>query len=93
MSGYHVGPTLNPGESPWPLGWEQDPTIDDGHRHAWETVLLPQWKGRAMQECVRCSTCHAPRCGHTTDEDPCMKRRHHDGWHLFSSGRTEMVGA
>lgn len=92
-AGYKVGPTLPPTEPPWPVTWEQDPRIDDGHAHDWETVLLlpgPQ-RGRG-DEVVRCARCHAPRCGHVHDPDPCMERRHHTGLHLYLSGSYEPVG-
>lgn len=53
--GYWPGPTLAPGEQPWPIGWEwewgwnpDEPDkrrravrIDDGHGHQWELVTLP----------------------------------------------------
>jgi hypothetical protein len=87
--GYRVGPTLAAGEPAWPSGWEQDPRIDDGHTHEWETVLL---HGHRVEEVVRCSICLAPRCGHVHDADPCMGRRHHRACHHYLSGRREHVG-
>jgi hypothetical protein len=90
MSGYEVGPTLAPGEAPW-CSWESDPRIDDGHQHRWECVLLAPSLGHRLEEVVRCKVCHAPRCGHSMDEDPCMLRRHHLRWHLYLSGRTEAM--
>lgn len=94
MSGYGVGPTLDPDERPWPIGWEQDPRIDDGHAHNWECVLLAAdgYRRSRIEEVVRCSTCHAPRCGHVHDQDPCMERRHHDGLHIYLSGAYEPLG-
>lgn len=81
--GYSVGPTLAAGEAPWPLGWESDPAVVECG-HEWETVLLAaDGLHRAlMEEVVRCSECHAPRCGHSTDDDPCDLERHHDGPHF-----------
>lgn len=94
MPGYQVGPTLAPDEPPWPTGWEQDPRIDDGHAHDWETCLLAAdgRKRTRVEEVVRCSVCHAPRCGHSIDPDPCMERRHHRGLHVYLSGRYEPIG-
>jgi hypothetical protein len=40
VSGYTIGPSLAPDQPPWPLQWESDPRIDDGHAHDWECVLL-----------------------------------------------------
>lgn len=87
MPGYQVGPVLAPGELPWPIRWEDDPRIDDGHDHVWETVLLgaPTGRGRRrrqrVEEVVRCQVCTAPRCGSSTDPNPCLERRHHRGDH------------
>jgi len=91
MAGYKVGPTLTPDEQPWPTLWEQDPRIDDGHPHEWESVLLGA-DHRRVEEVVRCATCNAPRCGSSTDPDPCMERRHHRGLHFYLSGGYEPVG-
>lgn len=91
MPGYSIGPTIPATEDPWPIGWEQDPRIDDGHAHEWESCLLAadgQHRTR-IEEVVRCATCHAPRCGSSTDPDPCMKRRHHRDCHRMLSGRRE----
>lgn len=94
MSGYAEGPTLQHNEPPWPLGWEQDPRIDDGHGHQWERCLLladgPQ--RHHSEHVVRCSVCHAPRCGHSEDSDPCMERRHHRGLHIRLSGAFAPLG-
>ena len=95
-TGYRVGPVLSPlvvevGKpllaSPFARRWEQDPRVDDGHPHRWETVLLGP--PRRVQEVVRCEICQAPRCGSSTDRDPCMLRRHHRREHvlLFGTGR------
>lgn len=91
MSGYRVGPTLAPGERPWPLQWEQDPAADSC-LHEWETVLLPPAHGLRFEEAVRCTHCHTPRCGHSGDDDPCMRRRHHRGDHVTLSGTVWPVG-
>jgi hypothetical protein len=91
QGGYEVGPTLAPGEAPFPLGWEQDPHLDD-HDHRWECVLIPPANGRRLEEVVRCSVCLCPRCGHVHDIDPCMERRHHRRCHRLLSGRREHMG-
>lgn len=94
MPGYTVGPTLPATEEPWPVQWEQDPRIDDGHPHQWECVLLAAdgVHRTRIEEVVRCSVCLAPRCGHSIDPDPCMERRHHSGLHVYLSGAFEPVG-
>ncbi len=94
MSGCNEGPTLHHDEPPWPILWEQDPRIDDGHAHQWERCLLlsdgpKRWR---TEEVVRCAVCHAPRCGHSDDADPCMERRHHTSLHIYLSGRFEPLG-
>jgi len=91
QGGYAVGPTLKPGESAWPCQWEQDPRIDDGHLHAWESVVVTSAVG-GFDEVVRCASCHAPRCGNVHDDDPCMNRRHHFDCHRYRSGRREHLG-
>ena len=94
MPGYRIGPTIPADESPWPIQWEQDPRIDDGHAHDWENCLLAadgQHRTR-IEEVVRCAVCLVPRCGHSIDEDPCMERRHHTGLHFYLSGGYEPVG-
>lgn len=94
MPGYDVGPILAPDEAPWPAGWEQDPAIDDGHAHIWETVLLGA-DGvcrRRVEEVVRCSSCCAPRCGSSTAANPCMERRHHRTVHVYLDGSYDPVG-
>lgn len=98
MTGYVVGPTLGPDEYPfandgWP-NWEQDPHIDDGHSHEWESVLLAADRKRRwrLEEVIRCADCHAPRCGYSTDPDPCMERRHHGWSHRSLSGKVWPLG-
>lgn len=94
VNGYRPGPMIPAGAKPWPILWEQDPRIDDGHAHEWERCLLVgdgqrRWRTEWV---VRCVTCHAPRCGHSDDPDPCMERRHHDSLHIYLSGRFEPLG-
>lgn len=93
VSGYACGPTLYPWQAPWPQRWESDPAIESC-AHRWERVhLLADGKYRRFEEhVVRCADCHAPRCGYTQDEDPCMERRHHRGVHIHLSGRFEPLG-
>lgn len=92
--GYTIGATLAPDEQPWPYSWEQDPRIDDGHGHDWECVLLVGngKQRRFTEEVVRCATCRVPRCGSSTDDDPCMERRHHRSLHIHLSGRYRTLG-
>jgi hypothetical protein len=40
-----------------------------------------------------CQNCFVPRCGYTTDLNPCMLPRHHQEPHLFADGKTLAVGA
>jgi hypothetical protein len=92
--GYHEGPTLSPIEAPWPTMWEQDPHIDDGHPHEWEKVHLigDGQHRRFTEDVVRCRMCSAPRCGNSTDRDPCMERRHHVDLHIHLKGGWRTLG-
>jgi len=94
VSGYVDGPTLRPDQEPWPLQWESDPRIDDGHAHQWEriTLLADGRRRRFEEEVVRCAACRAPRCGHSNDRDPCMERRHHRDLHVYLSGQFAPLG-
>jgi hypothetical protein len=93
MHGYTDGPTLTHDEAPWPVGWEQDPRIDDGHAHQWERCTLLAGPQRHADDIViRCAICHVPRCGHSTDDDPCMERRHHTGLHIHLFGSWAPLG-
>lgn len=38
---------------------------------------------------VICRGCYVPRCGHTTEDDPCILPRHHPELHLMASGQVE----
>lgn len=78
-------------QSAWPIRWESDPRIDDGHAHQWEMVVVQPYPGH-REAVTRCSVCSAPRCGYTFDEDPCMERRHHREVHIYESGRFEPLG-
>lgn len=94
MPGYDDGPTLLPQDPPWSIGWEQDPRLDDGHAHHWERCRLiggNQYR-REDEDVVRCRTCHAPRCGSSRDDDPCMERRHHRYMHIHLSGGFRPIG-
>lgn len=89
--GYVIGPTLEATERPWPIDWESNPYRDEFGNECthdvWELVLLAA-DGRhrvRVEECVRCQECLAPRCGHSTDEDPCILERHHRFDHMTQS--------
>ena len=89
--GYWIGPVLDVGELPWPLFWEQRESLDDC-LHEWERVVQRFHSSREDEAVVRCRNCQSPRCGGSTDPDPCMERRHHRTTHLTLSGRFEPVG-
>ena len=38
---------------------------------------------------VVCRSCWVPRCGHTTDADPCILPRHHQEMHITQAGALE----
>ena len=88
--GYWVGPTLAVGEHPWPLLWEQ--RENDTCLHTWERVVVRFNGLRDNEPVVRCRECHVPRCGHSSDRDPCMERRHHRTVHITLHGEFEPVG-
>ena len=64
--------------------------------HRWVTVRV----GDVVRSCydpdeqmVFCARCYAPRCGHTSDPNPCMEPRHHRTFHRYANGAREKVGA
>jgi hypothetical protein len=63
--------------------------------HRWEVVRVgdavahPHNPDGVM---VFCRGCFVPRCGHTTEDDPCMLPRHHREDHVTASGRSWPVG-
>lgn len=93
--GYRPGPLLID-RDPFPSGWEQSASIDDGHAHLWERCLVVRTNGDGTvyrwDAAVRCADCGCPRCGSSSDPDPCMERRHHDGLHITLHGRFNPVG-
>lgn len=60
----------------WPVGWESDPKVRICMHHEFEAVNVLR-PGAVDEVVVRCSSCSAPRCGHSTDPNPCMRIRHH----------------
>lgn len=78
-----------------PPSWEQDPRIDDGHKHDWIMVIIaPRGGSNPFREAMTvCRQCRAPRCGDTFDSDPCMSRRHHADPHIHESGKVRAVGS
>ena len=96
--GFSLGPLIIDSD-PFPAGWEQNARIDDGHAHQWERCLVVRTDGAGVggvvcrwDAVVRCADCGCPRCGSSSDPDPCMERRHHDGLHITFGGRFEPVG-
>lgn len=87
--GYWIAPDLPAGEPPWPVGWEQ--RDNDTCLHQWERVVITT-RRHDPEPVVRCRECHVPRCGSSTDHDPCMERRHHRTVHLRLSGKFDPVG-
>lgn len=92
-----AGCTPGPDVHDWevfPLMWERDPRIDDGHAHEWQ--LIHRFRPDGRTDCgefyVRCAVCLCPRCGYSQDEDPCMERRHHRGLHIHLSGAFRFLG-
>jgi hypothetical protein len=89
MTGYALGPVLSPGERPWPEQWERSIVCMVCPHTAWESVLVPPSETSPCDEVVRCTVCHAPRCGGTREDDPCMKVLNHLDYHWLVSGRLE----
>jgi len=92
--GYDLGPLVIDGNV-FACGWEQSPALDN-HPHMWERVLVVRLNGdgnvATWESVIRCRACKCPRCGSSSDPDPCMERRHHDGLHITLHGRFEPVG-
>jgi hypothetical protein len=79
--------------APWPIQWERDHRIDDGHEHEWETVLVGPPRHNRYEMVDRCRHCQAPRCDrHNGPHDRCLERRHHGSLHIFPSGEVTPVG-
>lgn len=61
--------------------------------HWWEFRLgdvIESYRLRDPDErMVICRGCYVPRCGHTTEADPCILPRHHPELHLMVSGAIE----
>lgn len=79
-----------------PHGWEQDPAIDDGHRHDWHMVVIQPYGPNNpdhREAMTVCRVCGAPRCGSTFDMDPCLARRHHLDPHIHESGGVRPIGS
>lgn len=87
--GYEIGPVLAPGERPWPAEWANTIVCIVCAHPEWESVLVPAYKGQVIEEVVRCTMCHAPRCGDVREADPCMKVRGHGGYHWMSTHHFE----
>jgi hypothetical protein len=64
--------------------------------HEWVTVRVGDVQAHPSdpdEPMVYCTCCHAPRCGHSGDADPCLLPRHHLQPHEYQSGAWEPVGA
>lgn len=66
--------------------------------HRWWTfklgeVLKPGATANPNELMVICQGCYVPRCGHTTDTNPCMLPRHHEEPHDQADGTSRTVGA
>jgi hypothetical protein len=61
--------------------------------HRWIVIRVGDVKGEDCHDpggrMVICRGCFVPRCGHTTETNPCMLPRHHRELHLFADGSTE----
>jgi hypothetical protein len=81
--GYDVDAVLACPYSPEHRWWEfrLGDVIEDGYGHDPDERM------------VICRGCYVPRCGHTTDPDPCLLPRHHYTEHIYASGKREAVGA
>lgn len=90
--GCEPGPNLPVGQAPFAFGWEGAAFVDACEHQVWEHVLAqPDSTGVGNEVVVRCRACHAPRCGHSTDEDPCMRLRHHGDTVVMKSRRADLV--
>ncbi len=67
-------------QAAWPWDWENRPA-KDACEHSWEIVAIARMFD-PNERVARCAQCHTPRCGYADEDDPCQRRRHHDGGHL-----------
>ena len=88
-AGFEIGPVLTPGERPWPIGWTHSITCMVCLHEQWESVLVPPYEARPIDEVVRCVACHAPRCGGVREADPCTRVLGHEEYHWKVSGAME----
>jgi hypothetical protein len=77
---------------PFPLGWEQQPGIDEC-AHVWAKLIVRPYPGSRLIAVERCSRCLVPRCStRNAFRSPCRDRRHHAGVHVFEDGSFEPLG-
>lgn len=63
--------------------------------HRWRVLRLGDVLANPRdpdERMVICVGCYVPRCGYSTDADPCMEPRHHPGNHRYESGKIEPIG-
>jgi hypothetical protein len=65
--------------------------------HRWWTfklseVLEPGRMHNPNELMVICRGCYVPRCGHSTDTNPCMSPRHHEEPHRYVDGTRREIG-
>lgn len=53
--------------------------VGDVHEHAYDPD----------ERMVICQGCFVPRCGHSTEDNPCMLPRHHPELHRLADGELE----
>ena len=60
--------------------------------HSWVTLRLGDVLENPRdpdEHMVICKGCFVPRCGHSTEADPCILPRHHSELHITASGEIE----
>lgn len=60
--------------------------------HRWTVIRVGDVDEHAHnpdERMVICRGCFVPRCGYTTEENPCMLPRHHPELHLHADGTVE----
>lgn len=98
MSTIAPPPQINHTRAQFPFWLEQgqqDPTACKTVKHVWVELMLGDVLERAtnpFEKMVICKRCYAPRCGHYSEENPCVLALHHTIDHEFLKGGSEPVG-